>query len=226
LVSFDAEIVLRHELDVVRGGGADVLEVFGGELELDGSGRRKVGAHFGGVKVKLVVEDAHVDVVVEAVGGCAVHHAVLAVEARGTVLVDDELEGLVEPAVATVTVPVLASALVESDGCCIVETDNERGGLNLLEGSFIGRVGLDQTFARVGPVVTVLRGQDTDGRALLSGCVDSAELLLELSNIKLTAVDLVWKLVERVLADDQDVGVLLVVVSAATAAAKVERRIE
>jgi hypothetical protein len=112
LVGLDAELVLRHELDVVGGGGADILEVLSGELELDGCGRREVGANLGVLKVELVVEDAHVDVVVEAVSRSSVHHTVLAVKTGGTVLVDDELQRLVEPAVAAITVPVLARALV------------------------------------------------------------------------------------------------------------------
>jgi hypothetical protein len=104
--------VLGHELDVVGGSGADILEVLSGELELDGCRRREVGANLGILEVELVVEDAHVDVVVETVSGSTVHHTVLAVETRSTVLVDDELQRLVEPAVAAITVPVLARALV------------------------------------------------------------------------------------------------------------------
>jgi hypothetical protein len=104
--------VLGHELDVVGGSSADILEVLSGELELDGRGRREIGADLGVLEVELVVEDAHVDVVVETVSGSAIHHTVLAVETGGTVLVDDELQRLVEPAVAAITVPVLARTLV------------------------------------------------------------------------------------------------------------------
>ena len=48
--------------------------------------------------------------------GRAVHHAVLAHEARGAVVVDDKLEGFVEPAILSIAVQVLVCALFEGDG--------------------------------------------------------------------------------------------------------------
>lgn len=58
-------------------------------------------------------------------------------ETSAAVLVYDELEGFVVPAVLAVAVPVLVSALVEGDGGGVVEADYEGGGLDDLEGFFV-----------------------------------------------------------------------------------------
>lgn len=61
----------------------------------------------------------------------------LACEARGTVFVDDELQGFVEPAVLPVAVPVGVGAIFEGDGGCIVEADDEGGGFYGVEGGSV-----------------------------------------------------------------------------------------
>lgn len=63
----------------------------------------------------------------------------LAHEARGTVVVDDELDGLVVPAVLAVAVPVLVGALFKGDGGAVVEADDEGRGFDELEGSLVFR---------------------------------------------------------------------------------------
>jgi hypothetical protein len=51
-------------------------------------------------------------------------------ETSGTIVVDDELQGFVKPAVRAVTVPVLTRTLFEGDRGRIVKADDERGGFD------------------------------------------------------------------------------------------------
>jgi hypothetical protein len=52
---------------------------------------------------------------------------VFTLETRCTIIIDDELQWLVEPAVLAVTMPVLVCTLFECDWSSIVEADDERG---------------------------------------------------------------------------------------------------
>lgn len=210
LVGLDGELVLADERLEIQHGAVNVLLHLGGDFELDERGVRQVRADRGVREIDFVVEDEVVDVVVEAVGGCSVHHGVLAHEARGAIVVDDELQGLVVPAVGTVAVPVGVGALLEGDGRGIVKADDEGGRLNRLEGGLVLSAGIEEGLAGIGPDVTVLRGQSADGRDRLSVLVDAAELLLEFRGVELLAVELVQNLVELVLANDNDVLVVLV----------------
>jgi hypothetical protein len=45
---------------------------------------------------------------------------VLAHETRSAIVIDDELKGLVEPAIASITMPVLMSPLLQSDWTSII----------------------------------------------------------------------------------------------------------
>lgn len=108
--------------------------------------------------------------------------------------------------------PVLVRSLVEGDWRSIIEADNEGSSLDCLEGCLVGWIRLDKSLAHVGPVVTILRGQDTDSWALLGTLVDPSELLLELGACQLFSSDFVWELEKLILPDDEDVRVLLVVV--------------
>lgn len=99
LVCLHAELV-RADLAVeVAGRGFEVLLHLGVECPAQGLWLGEVGAYGGVAEVEGVGEDEHVCVVVEAVGGRAVHHGVLAHEAGCAVVVDYELEGLVVPSV-------------------------------------------------------------------------------------------------------------------------------
>src|SRR5687767_11667539 len=102
----------------------------------------------------------------------------LAHEARCAIVINDELQRLVEPAVSTITVPVLMSALLEGDGGSIVEADHESGRLNGLKGLPVLSTTLEQDLTSVGPHVTVLTGEDTNRRCRLCLLIDLAELLL------------------------------------------------
>ena len=111
LVGLHRQLVLADDRLEVRHGAGYVLLHLLVDAERDGLGVRQGGAHARVREVQLVVEDEHVDVVVEPVRRRAVHHRVLADEARRAVVVDDELQRLVEPAVAPVAVPVLVRPL-------------------------------------------------------------------------------------------------------------------
>lgn len=208
LVGLDAELVLADDIGEVLLGAVDLGGDLLGDVELDGGGLGEGGAHVGGGEVELVVEDDVVDIVVQAVGWGTVHHAVLAHEAGGSVVVDDELYGFVEPAVLAITVPVLVRALLEGNGGGIVKADDERGRLNGLQRLSVGGVGLEEDLAGVGPDVAVLGGESTDGWDGLGDLVDATELSLELSSVELLAIDLSEDLVELVLANNSNVLVL------------------
>ena len=140
LVRLDAELVARDLAVKVLARGRNV----GADLLVDGEVEalrvREAAAEGGVVEVELVVADEAADVVVEPLGRRAVHHAVLAGEARGAVVVDDELAGLVEPAVCAGAVPEGVCALFEGDGCSGVEADEEVGGFDDLKGFGVGGV--------------------------------------------------------------------------------------
>lgn len=209
LVGLDAQLV-RADLRLEVGlGGGDVAFQLGGEGEAQGDGGREVGAHGGVVEGEGVGEDLLVGEVVEAVGGGAVHHRVLAHEARGAVVVDDELERLVEPAVGAVAVPVLVGAFLERDRGGVVEADDERGGFDGVDRRGVCGGGSAQLGVYVGPDVAVLRGQGADRGRALGGVVDALELELELGGGELLSVELVRDGPELVLADDEDVRVAL-----------------
>ena len=210
LVGLDGELVLADDVVEVGDGAVDLGLNLLGDGELDGLGLGQVRANRGVGEVELVVEDDVVDEVVEAVGGGSVHHAVLAHETGGAVVVDDELERLVVPAVLAVTVPVLVGALLEGDGGGIVKADDEGRSLNGLESLGVLGVGGEESGAGIGPDVTVLGGESTDGGGARSGeLVNALEGLLKLSGVELLAVNLVVDLVELVLADGKDVLVLI-----------------
>jgi hypothetical protein len=211
LVGEDGELVFADDGVEVADGGVDGVEDALVDLEADFLWGGQ-GACDGRVELDLVVEDDVVDVVVEAVGLGAVHHGVLAHEARRAVLVDDELQRLVVEAVLTVAVPVLVGALLAGDWGLLVEADDEGRGLDLAEQ--VGVSGGHELVAEDGPLVAVLRGQRADGGGLdvAGGVDDGLELGLELAGGDSAAVDLVRDLVEAVLADRDDVLVLAVLV--------------
>ena len=172
----------------------------------------QVRPDLGVVEVEGVGEDQHVGVVVDTVRRSAVHHAVLSQEAGRAVVVDHELQRLIVPAVRAVAVPVLACAFVERDGSRVVEADEEGAGFEGVEDGFVARRSGEEMFAGIGPGVTVLRGEEADRRRLFGVGVDATELLLEFGGVELLATVLVVDFEELVLADDDDVRVLLVVV--------------
>ena len=134
LVGLHAQLVRPDLGREVVPGGLDVGADGAGDVEAEPGGFGQVAADRGVVEVELVVVDEGADVVVEAVRRRAVHHAVLAHEARGAVVVDDELTGFVEPAVGAGAVPVDVCALFEGDGRFGVEADEKVGGFDGLEG--------------------------------------------------------------------------------------------
>lgn len=212
LVCLHLKIVLTDDILKVFSRALDrVLDILIDD-ELDGKGFREVGADGRVGEVEFVGEDEHVGVIVEAMGGCAVHHAVFAHEAGGAVVVDDELEVLIEPTVTAVAVPVLMGALFECDWGGIVEADYERGRFDSLERSCVRGVGSDQGLARFGPDVTVLSREDPNSRRLFSLVVNPSELLLQFRSIQLLTVDLVHDLEELILADNNNVLMLIVIV--------------
>jgi len=142
------------------------------------------------------------------VSGSAVHHAVLAHEAGGAVVIDNELERLVKPPVGAIAVPVLMSPLLQSDGLGIIQTDNEAGGLDVPEGLLVGGIGSNEGLAGSIPVVTVGHSQHTDRRGGLGNLVDALKLLLQLRDVQGLAVNNHGDLEELVLADHHDVLVL------------------
>jgi hypothetical protein len=90
------------------------------KLEINGHRFWKIAADITDSEVNLVMEDLVIEVIVETVGGGTIHHRVLTHESCGAILIDDELEGLVEEAVLTVSVPVLVRTLLEGNWRSIV----------------------------------------------------------------------------------------------------------
>jgi len=209
LEGLHAQLVLGHVPAVLLERRVDGLLHRVVDVEGDGLGLGQVGAHGRVGEVEAVVEDDVVDVVVEAVRGRAVHHAVLAHEAGGGIVVDDELQRLVEPAVAAVAVPVLVRALLQGHRGGVVQADEEAGRLDLAQGLLVGRVGRQQLVAGVGPEVAVGGSQDPDGRGALGDLVDALKLPLQLGGVERAAVHHDGDPEEPVLADDDDVLVLV-----------------
>lgn len=133
---------------------------FWGDHEFDRGRIREARADGGIREVELVAENKGHGVVVEAVRGCAVHHAVLADEARGAIVVDNKLHRFVIPAILTVAMPILVSAFLERDGASVIETDDERRGFDGLEGGGVGRIGFEQVFACLPAVSCASKGSD------------------------------------------------------------------
>jgi hypothetical protein len=133
---------------------------------------------------------------------------VLANEARCAVIVDDELQRLVEPAVAAVAVPVLACALFQCDRGRIVEADDEGGGFDGFDCAGVDFGGSFELGIHVSPDIAVLRRKEADRSRLLGVFVNAVELELELGGVELLAVDLVRHFPELVLPYDDNMRVL------------------
>jgi len=115
LIGLDFEVVLRDNGIEVGGSAVNCLGDVGVEVEFEGKRFGKIRPDGWVAEIELVSEDKHICVIVEAMGWSAVHHAVFAYKAGGTIVVDDELERLVEPAVHAITMPVLVSAFFKGD---------------------------------------------------------------------------------------------------------------
>lgn len=182
---------------------------FGVEIEFNGFWFREAGADGWVGEVKTVVEDHVVDVVTETVGGGAVHHAVLTHETGSAVLVDDELERLVEPPVATISVPVRASTLIQSHRGGVIQADSKGSGLDLLESLLVSRIESHKLLPGSSPEIAVGGRQDTNTGSGIRSLVNLVELLLKLGGIKLSAVNNGLDLKELVLADGNNMLILL-----------------
>ena len=68
-------------------------------------------------------------------------------EACHAVVAYDELQWLVEPAVAAVAMPELMGALFEGNRGVVVEADDEGGGFDGFEGGAVGGAGGDESFS-------------------------------------------------------------------------------
>lgn len=68
-------------------------------------------------------------------------------ETRSSIVVDDELQGLVEEAVLAIAVPVLVRALFESNRGSIVKTNDKGRRLNCFQGGFVYWASLDEVVA-------------------------------------------------------------------------------
>jgi hypothetical protein len=208
LIGLDNQLVRADLLAVVL--CCEVDGLIGGvvQLEVDGLGVGELGAHGLGGEIEFLVEDDVVDIIVQAVGGSTVHHAVLTHETSGAIVVDNELQRLIEPAVGAITVPVLRAALSQSDGASVVQADHKASRLNLLQGQLIGRVKRNEGLASSSPVIAVGNSQHTNGRRRLGDLVDALELLLQLRDIELLTVHHERDLEELVLAHRHDVLVI------------------
>lgn len=177
LVGLHAEFVGGDLLGEVSLSVSNVLVEVWREGEAEGCGVGEVRADFCGVEGEGVCEDEHVCVVVQAVGRGAVHHRVLACEACSAIVVNDELEGLVEPAVGAITVPVLMGTLLKGNWGGVVKADDKRGGLDGFDGGGVD-VGCGlEAGVHFGPDVAVLRGERADRGGLVGLLVDALELL-------------------------------------------------
>lgn len=209
LEGLDTKLMLVDEGFEVFGSSGDVLKDSRVELEVDGLGFGEVGADRWVGVVESIAEDELVDVVVETVSRGTVHHGVLAEESGCAVLVDDEIEWLVIPAVGAISVPVDMGTLLKGDGRCIVETDEERGALDGLQGLLIGRAGSQEFLPGSSPEVAVGGSQGPYGWNSLSLLDDGFELFLELGGVELLAIDCGGNLEHLVLAHDNDVFIPL-----------------
>lgn len=209
LVRLHLELVSGHLLAVLLGGRVDGLEHLRVQMELDGAGIGQVGAHRLLGEVDLVVENEVVEVIVEAVGGAAVHHAVLTHETSSAVVIDDELQGLVEPAVHAIAVPVLVSPLLQGHGGGVVEADDKAAGLDVAQSLLVRGAGCQQLLPSIGPQVTVGDSQNADGGSPLRNLIDALKLLLQLGDVETLPVDNKGHLEELVLAHNHNVLVFL-----------------
>lgn len=114
LVSLDAEIVGCDDLSELCLSSSDVFEDGGRGFEAKSDGVSKVGANGWVVKVEFVVDNIGIDSVADAVSWGAIHHAVFTHETCGAVVVDDELQRFVKPAICAVTVPIDVCSLFQS----------------------------------------------------------------------------------------------------------------
>jgi len=135
---------------------------------------------------------------------------VLAHEARGAIVVDNELQGLVVPAIGTVAMPILVGPLLKSDRLGVVQADDEGSRLNGLEKTLVARASLEQSDASIGPDVTVFGSQGADGgHALGSESIDAFELAFKLRSIELLATNVMVDLEKLISANGNDVLVAL-----------------
>ncbi|KAG7146692.1 hypothetical protein HYQ46_004501 [Verticillium longisporum] len=105
LVGLHGELVLADDVVEVLGGTVNLsLDVLG-DLEFDWLRIGQVRADSGVGEVNFVVENEIIDVVVQAMGRSAIHHGVLAHEARSAVVVNNELKRLVKPAILAISMP-------------------------------------------------------------------------------------------------------------------------
>ena len=205
LVGLDSKLVLANDGLEVGLGSLDIGANLWGDVEVDGLGFGEVGADVGVSEVDLVTENEVINVIVQAVSGGSVHHRVLAHEAGGSIVVDDELKRLVKPAVLAIAVPVLMSALFKSYRVSLIQADHEGGGLNGLKGGLVLRAGIEKSDASVSPNVAVLGSESTDSGGALGKLVDTGELLFKLGGGELLAIDFVLNLEELVVANGNDV---------------------
>ena len=209
LVSLHAEVVLCDQRIEVLSCAVNLGEEVLIEMKFQGMRFWEVRADGAGGEVKFVAENEHINVVVKAVGGGAVHHAVFAYEARSAVFVNDKFKGFVVPAILAVAVPVLVGALFESDRGRIVKANNEGGSLDCLEGGRVGGIGGEEGFTGRGPDVAVLRGESANSGRFFGDGIDSAELGFEFGSVELLTVDFVRDFEELIFADDDNIGMIL-----------------
>lgn len=106
-----------------------------------------------------------------------IHHAVFALEAGSSIVVDDELEGFVVPAVGAVAMPEAAGAFFQRDGGGFVEADDEGGGFNVFEGFGVYGRGCKEVRAGFDTLVSREGCDGSDGWRFLFNLVYSAELV-------------------------------------------------
>jgi len=167
--------------------------------------------------------------------------AYLAVETSLAVLKDNKLTRLVEETVATVTVPAGTRQFIAGDRRRVVQADHEGRGLNLLQQFLVLGVSSNQGLtilkrngilsishhdrssdthfggkkAHVSPIITILGGQNTNGKGLgtTSFLNDASKLSLKLAGGELLTVVNGVNNIELVVASNDNVGVLDGVIS-------------
>mmetsp|Transcript_15872 Transcript_15872/g.47679 ORF Transcript_15872/g.47679 Transcript_15872/m.47679 type:complete len:736 (+) Transcript_15872:177-2384(+) len=182
----DVQVDTLRLLAQTFGGGLHPLGGVGGQIPLQRRRRRQTGGERGaaragvGVRVVLLLGQQHVGQVVGNHRG--VGPGVLCVDGHATVLGDDDLHGLVEPAVAAVRVEGEACLIDEGVGALLVQTEAHERALDAVDRGTVALRLLDQLDALLGPGGAVLCGEHAQGRVGVGAGLreDGRDLVFEL----------------------------------------------
>lgn len=125
LISQNSQVMQTNNVPEIPLGFVDRLVNFLIDNKVDWPGLRQITPDTPRSKVELILEDHFVNIIIQPVGRCAIHHRVLAHEPSSAVLTEDELERFIKETVLAVAVPVLVSTVFKCYRGGVVEADHE-----------------------------------------------------------------------------------------------------